>query len=182
MTAEQDGGDSDPKKDAFALYGPAILSYFELQRSLIRALGLLALLAAFQMFLFHREGGLGFVRESVPFTADYSFGNMGFSTSQCSKSVIRWDRHVRMNIQCQKTTEIDAVLDSGIILSKAYPEGADSVFSTCALSDEAKRDGDHPWMQHFDQEAFAAELIGKCKGSSECNIEFDMQGFTDGRI
>ena len=172
----------DLKTDAFSLYGPSILSYFELQRSLICDLTLLTLLAVCQMFLFHSQGGLDIMRESVPFSAEWSFGNMGFSTSQCSKWPIRWDRHVRMNIQCQKTTEIDAVLDSGIILSKAYPEGADSVFSTCALSDEAKGDGDHPWMQHFDQEAFAAELIGKCKGSSECNIEFDMQGFTDGRI
>ena len=74
------------------------------------------------------------------------------------------------------------MLDSGIILSKAFPEGADSVFSTCALSDEAKSDGDHPWMQHFDQEAFAAQLIEVCKGASECNPEFVMQDFTDGRI
>lgn len=134
------------------------------------------------MIIYKTQGGLDFVRERESLTAPYSFGNMGFSSSQCSKSLVEWDRYIKMQIQCQRSTQIDAVLDSGIILSKAFPGGADRVFSTCSLSDEIREDEDHLWMQHFDREKFAASLLRQCEGKSLCNPEFYMRDIANSRI
>ena len=74
------------------------------------------------------------------------------------------------------------MLDSGIIRSKAYPRGVDSVYSTCALSEEVREDDDHPWMKHFDRDVFAEKLLAQCKGKSECVPEFDLSEVTDDDI
>ena len=73
------------------------------------------------------------------------------------------------------------MLDSGIIRSKAYG-GVDSVYSTCALSDEVKGDSDHTWMKHFDRVSFEAELLRQCAGESACAPEFERRHFADGDI
>ena len=95
LLTQDDEENEDSEKlddDAFLIYGPSIFSYFLLQKSLIKAFAFLTLLAMIQMIIFNFQGGLDFIRESVSMTAQYSFGNMGFSSSQCSKSIINWDK------------------------------------------------------------------------------------------
>ena len=77
---------------------------------------------------------------------------------------------------------IDAVLDSGIIQSKVYHGGVDSVYSTCSLSDLERKDDNHPWMKHFDRVAFEKKLLSQCVDRSECVPEFKLSDFTNGEI
>ena len=73
------------------------------------------------------------------------------------------------------------MLDSGIIQSKMQG-GADSVHSTCSLSDEVRGDARHPWMKHFDRGAFEKEFLSQCVGRSECAPEFRLSDVSDGNI
>ena len=36
-----------------------------------------------------------------------------------------------MNFQCEKTTEITEVIDSGILISSSLPVGTDNALATC---------------------------------------------------
>lgn len=167
-----------PCDDAFFIYGPGIVSYFKLQINLIRVFAWLSVLALIQMIIFKRQGGLDYVQESLSILSSFSFGNMGFSSSQCSKALVSWNSDVRMRIQCQKSTFIDQVFDAGIILSSAFDNGVDSAHSTCSLSDSVRSDADHSWMNDkFNRTLFEIKLVKDCRGLADCTPVFKMNDF-----
>jgi len=75
------------KEEVFLFYGAGILNYFELQRQLMKMFCVLSLLAIPQMILFYSFGGLRNVGD-VGLYVETSMGNIGFSTSDCSKAPI----------------------------------------------------------------------------------------------
>ena len=77
------------------------------------------------MGIFKSFGGLDSFGEFVTTTASLSFGNMGFSSTVCSKMPIDWEDldSVTMRAKCQSTTVISEVLSSGLMLDKAFPGG-----------------------------------------------------------
>lgn len=70
------------------------------------------------MGIYRSFDGLGNLQEYVTLTADYSFGNMGFSGSACGKMPIDWahEDSVNLTLTCQQTTEISSILSSGMML------------------------------------------------------------------
>ena len=85
------------------------------------------------MALYWRVGGYGHISNHVGLYALTSFGNMGFSKTICGKEIIDWTQSdsIKIQFQCDKTTEITDVLDSGILLSSSLPGGTDNVLATC---------------------------------------------------
>ena len=79
------------KKDPYLKYGVGIKSYFSLQQWLIQIFCVLSLFAIAQMIIFKQFGGLEYLDETVSWNTLHSFGNMGFSSSICSRAVIFWD-------------------------------------------------------------------------------------------
>ena len=53
-------------------------------------MGICTVFAIAQMFIMSSFDGLGFLKEQLKFCAKYSFGNMGFSSTSCSKIMIDW--------------------------------------------------------------------------------------------
>ena len=94
------------RTDPFVTYGPGIYNYFKLMENLLCLFFVLSILAVAQMFIYRKFDGLGYLDEYVTFTADYSFGNMGFPTDVCSKMPLDWrnDDYVDLSIGCQQTT------------------------------------------------------------------------------
>lgn len=91
------------KKDPFLKYGTGIKNYFTLQWQMIVVFSVLSLLAIPQMFIMGSFGGLDYLGDNLSFYAKYSFGNMGFSGSICSKSIINFERNhgaIRFMLQC----------------------------------------------------------------------------------
>ena len=64
----------------FVIYGPAIYSFFKVQKRMISIFFWSSLLAAIQIIIFATFGGLDSIKGSVFFTANWSFGNMGASS------------------------------------------------------------------------------------------------------
>ena len=71
---------------------------------------------------------------TVHIYAETSFGNMGFSKPICGKDIVDWEDstpHVDLNFQCEGTTIITDVNDSGVLLSTSLPDGTDNVLTVC---------------------------------------------------
>ena len=66
------------------------------------------------------------------------------------------------------------MIDAGIILSSAYPNGHDRFISDCSLSEEQIREGKSPWMARFDKEKVAKDIMTKCKGKDYCAANFNI--------
>ena len=71
-------------------YGAGIKNYFRLLKKLLYLFGLLSLISFAQMYIYKSYGGLNSLGEYVVPSAQYSFGNMGFSSSTCAKMPIDW--------------------------------------------------------------------------------------------
>ena len=54
------------------------------------------------MYIFRHFDGLGYLKEYVTFTADYSFGNMGFDQTTCVKMPLDFidDDSVTLTVGC----------------------------------------------------------------------------------
>ena len=105
-----------------------------------------------------------------------SFGNMGFAKPICAKENIVWDNydsdrgvfvHVNLSFQCERTTVITDVIDSGVLLSSALPFGYDNTLATCYSDNEQSKH-----MQFFNnrlnKEAFQSIILEQCKGLTYC--------------
>ena len=71
----------------------------------------------------------------------YSFGNMGFAKSICGKSPIQYAEkddstvpYTSIFFQCEKSTTIQTVIDSGLMLDKKYG-GEDKILRQCERQD-----------------------------------------------
>lgn len=71
-------------------YGAGIKNYFRLLKKMLVLFGFLSVIAIAQMFIYKRFGGLNSLGEYVVPSAQYSFGNMGFSSTTCAKMPIDW--------------------------------------------------------------------------------------------
>ena len=85
-------------------------------------------------------------------------------------------RRIKMNITCQVNTGITSVIDTGLIMSKGFPNAHsnDRIISTCELSDEERNDEFHPWMKQFDDKKFAEDILKDCEGKFYCAYEFNV--------
>lgn len=93
---------------------------------------ILSLLAVVQMILYWVVGGYGHISDEIGVYALTSFGNIGFAKAVCSKDIINWElTTVKMNFQCEKTTQITEVLDAGILLSEILDGGTDNTLAIC---------------------------------------------------
>ena len=101
---------------------------------------------------------------------------MGFQEDVCVKTPINEKnmRRIKMNITCQMNTGITSVIDTGLIMSKGFPNAHsnDRIISTCELSDEERYDEFHPWMKQFDDKKFAEDILKDCEGKFYCYHEF----------
>ena len=81
------------------------------------------------MIIFGSFGGLDYLGDNLSFSAKYSFGNIGFSSSICSKYIINWsdpvDHDFNLMFDCQGTTEVESVISSGLFFDSQQPMGID---------------------------------------------------------
>ena len=121
------------KEEVYLEYGVGIMSYFQLQWGLIRLFFFLTILASIQMILYWQTGGLVYIKDQVGIYVLSSFGNMGFAKPICAKENIIWenDHEINFSFQCESTTVIKDVVDSGILFSTVLPGGTDNTLSTC---------------------------------------------------
>ena len=122
------------RNDPCLSYGAGIVTYYRMQRKLIRLFCVLALLASVQMIIFWLFGGLDHMSNAdVGVYARTSFGNIGFSKVVCFKQTIDFSRGpwIDVNFQCEKTTSVTGVVSSGVMLSNSLPGGTDSTTTTC---------------------------------------------------
>lgn len=109
-----------------------IVTYFQFMFKLFRMLINLSLLAVVQMILYWVVDGYGHISDEIGAYALTSFGNIGFAKAVCSKDLIDWElTTVKMNFQCEKTTQITEVLDAGILLSEYLDVGTDNTLAIC---------------------------------------------------
>ena len=72
--------------------------------------------------------------KNVPTYISTSFGNMGFSKTVCAKDLLEFEDKlnlITLEFQCEKTTSITEVIDSGVLLSHKLDLGSDNVLATC---------------------------------------------------
>ena len=148
----------------FLEYGVGIATYFTLQEKLIKLFCMLTLLACIQMALFMHVGGLSLTNNETSSLHLFSFGNMGFSKAICAKSLVDFNRPlVQMSMQCERTTEPMEVLDAGILLSSALPEGTDDTLSICDSQHFEPGSVSHDLnMKYFDREVFTQDILTAC--------------------
>ncbi len=74
--------------------------------------------------------GLSYLGDSLSTYAKYSLGNMGFNTSLCARQVLDWDnageQDIRLLYQCQGSTTISVVYNSGLLMDDHFALGTDS--------------------------------------------------------
>ena len=91
------------------------------------------------MYIYRSFDGLSTLGEYVTNTAQFSFGNMGFSSTSCAKMPIDWDhpdkQYVELSITCQETTHIKKVFSSGMGLDHAIPGGKFDAVHSCYIDD-----------------------------------------------
>ena len=93
------------------------------------------------MIIMGSFGGLDYLKDNLSFSAKYSFGNMGFSSSICSKYIINWsdpvDHEFNLMFDCQGTTQIDYVINSGLLFDSYMPMGMDKEsLQRCYMTEE----------------------------------------------
>ena len=78
------------RKDPLIVYGVGLKNYFQLHRQVAWAFFWCSILALIQMGIYKSFGGLEYISDMNEF-AKLSFGNMGFSTTDCAKNLVDWD-------------------------------------------------------------------------------------------
>jgi len=62
------------------------------------------------MAIMHSFDGLGYLGDRVGFLTTLSMGNMGFSSSICSKGIVDWNSittdKMKLMFECQGTTQV----------------------------------------------------------------------------
>jgi hypothetical protein len=76
-----------------AIFGPGVLSYFELIRQLQRTFFVIVPLAVLMMMIYSAFGGMNFIGEDQGFMHKYSFGNIGFPEAVVVREVLWTSLH-----------------------------------------------------------------------------------------
>lgn len=101
--------------DPFLQYGHSFGSFLKLNDRLVKVFGVLALFACLQMVVFRSFGGVVNFK-GFAWTANWSFGSLGFAQNLCSKAMLDWNEStITMNFKCEAHTQITEVLSSGIV-------------------------------------------------------------------
>ena len=101
---------------------------------------------------------------------------IGFPGNTCGKSIIYFDpekpfadQNTSLSFQCQKTTQIEAILSVGIIKTRhQYDDYEISTLNQCYLDDGITDFEAHPEMEYFNTTLFKQELLDQCKHKTEC--------------
>lgn len=91
------------------------------------------------MIIFGSFNGLDYLGDKVSFYASTSFGNIGFSQAICGNNIIEWHgvEDVQLLLQCQGSTQIDQIVDSGVFLDDNLAFGTDpDVLRRCYMTDQ----------------------------------------------
>ena len=78
------------KKDPLRTYGVGLTNYFVLHRNVAWAFFWCSILAFGQIFIYRSFGGLDYMDNMTTY-ARISFGNMGFSSTDCAKNIMNWE-------------------------------------------------------------------------------------------
>ena len=107
------------EKHPFLRYGTGIQNYFAMQERLIKLFCALTIIAIPQILIYRYFEGFknDYKDDAGQRFAELSFGNMGYSGYTCGKNFINWaDRTTTtVMLQCQGTTRIRNVIDSGVV-------------------------------------------------------------------
>ena len=100
----------------------------------------LSICAGIQMGIMYSFDGLGYLGTKISSFAKVSMGNMGFSMSTCSKAIVEWNKRgeeLALMFQCQGTTTIGSVINTGLMYDALMPNGIDSdSLLRCNLDEE----------------------------------------------
>ena len=99
--------------------------------------------------------------------ARLSFGNMGFSGTDCAKNLINWSgTETNLYLQCQGTNTIGDV-HGGVGMDH------DNIITMCYVDagEHARDHGDEADMKNFDAAAFKQSIMSQCKGKQQCNAQ-----------
>ena len=73
--------------------------------------------------------GLDYLGDTISWFTKVSLGNMGFSTSICSKGIIDWndsDSEMALMFQCQGSTTIGSIINTGLMYDDEMVNGIDN--------------------------------------------------------
>ena len=104
------------------------MSFFQFQKQMMKIFTVLSICAAIQMGIMYSFDGLGYLGTKINSFAKVSMGNMGFSMSTCSKSIVEWneqDKQLALMFQCQGTTTIGSIINTGLMYDSLMPHGID---------------------------------------------------------
>ena len=183
LEANQANANSERRQnDPFLVYGAGIANYFRLQENLLWLFFFLTIGACLQMGIFRSFGGMDAYGEFVTTTAAHSFGNMGFSSTVCSKFPIDWrhDTSVTMTARCQGTTSISGVLASGMMLDDAFPYGKMDAVHDCYYDVASDPELATYEMRQFRKENFEKVFMDACEGKEFCQVEVPFEDFARG--
>ena len=97
--------------------------------------------------------------------ARISFGNMGFSGTDCAKNLVNWEgTETNLYLQCQGTTTITDV-HGGVGMDH------DNIITMCYINKEEhdKEHEDEEDLRNFKVEEFKQSILSQCKGKQTCN-------------
>ena len=140
--SETDGGETTPKDHEekedgpFIDYGFSIDHFFTVQGRIIKVFAQMIAISILQILCFTCMDGLHYFGEDINWFPTMSFGNIGFQEKICVKVPFKIDQ-IKLEFSCQKTTTIQDISESGLILSEKL-SGDDRIISTCLLSEQEK--------------------------------------------
>ena len=76
-------------EDPFLRFGTGLYHFFKMTNRLVLLFGVLTLFALVQMIIFRSFGSVANFK-NFRWTANWSFGSMGFALNLCSKTMLDW--------------------------------------------------------------------------------------------
>ena len=76
--------------DPCSLYGSGVYNYFKLMERLLQLFAVLSILASAQMLIYRSFESKRTLSDYMVMAKDITFGNVGFSRTECAKIPIDW--------------------------------------------------------------------------------------------
>ena len=152
------------EENPFLRYGTGIQAYFSIQFNMIKLFCLMTIYVIPQMVVYGYFGGFNWTTDANLFEK-LSFGNMGFSGNYCGMRFISWDHPTTsISLQCQGTTRIRAVIDSGIVdVNQSGEDEKLTEFNRCYYPKPVDTQA-YPIMSGFQELDVEAVVMNKCNG------------------
>lgn len=131
---------------------------------MIKLFCILSIIVIPQIMIYHYFDGYNWASETSLYQT-LSFGNMGYTSNYCGRNFIDWSQSsTKVNLQCQGTTRIRSMIDTGIVDVNANPEGNTmSEFNRCYYPEPIDLT-QYPIMANFDKKGVIAEVMNQCNG------------------